>query len=201
MDKEGAVSLLDYLFNPNHISWRTRKIELLYDLASGVSEGCIVELGTDEGMGAFALAYGARDGVKVYTIDPFTSCWSSALTTGWGPDKEYIFYDNLKKLDLSCKITQIKRPSGEAVGDWEKPIGFLFWDTTVDGASIARDLQAWDRHILPGGRFMARDKDDGVFGSQEAIRAFTQDTRLYSVEGIEKFTIILKKRKPEDQDG
>ena len=69
----------------------------MFDLASEVQEGCIVELGTFQGNGAILLARGARAGygAQVYTIDDFR------YRRGWigeryGPKNMQIFKDRVR---------------------------------------------------------------------------------------------------------
>lgn len=193
--KENALDWIDGKFNPNHISWRTRKIELLFDLARRVEDGCIVELGTDEGMGALALYFGTQAGHKrpVYTIDPYVKCWSSALTTGWNEEKEAIFHKNMREFRVARKIVQVKKSAQDAAENWRHQVGLLFWDTTVDGANMADDLELWDKHLFPGSFFVARDKEEGTYGTWQAVDRFTRKSRRYTMICKELFTLVLMK--------
>lgn len=129
----------------------------LTKLASKVTEGCIVELGSYHGKGARALAREAQ--VQVYSIDDYTEKrgW---INEPYGPEDEDIFWETVGQLE----VLQLKMTIDEAIEIWEEPIGLLYWDTGMTDR-FAHDWELWRQHILPGGIFIAKDTPSDHLGT------------------------------------
>ena len=135
----------------------------LFDLASEVQEGCIVELGTFHGAGAILLAQGARAGygAQVYTIDDFMS------RQGWigehyGPKDRAVFRSNVR--DAGVHVTHIQQDHRATANRWNEPIGMLYWDSGSK-ARFWKDWVAWNKHILVGGVAVIKDTVYGDLGA------------------------------------
>lgn len=136
----------------------------LYHLASMVTEGVIVELGTLHGNGAVALASGAH-GRKVYTIDDYADRVDWVGNVSGRADKALM---KLNVEESGLPIIWINQSAQKAVWSWHEPIGLLFWDT--GGNSLHDDFVLWRKHLVSGGLFVMHDTDDRVFHSDEVTR-------------------------------
>ncbi len=133
----------------------------LTDLASQVTEGCIVELGSYHGKGTVALAREAK--VPVYTIDDFR------LKHGWigekyEPSDEERFWQTVADVE----VIQLKMSFNDAVYVWEEPIGLLYWDPGMVNR-FDNDFMRWGFHVLKGGVFIAKDTAQGHLGTYHII--------------------------------
>ena len=131
----------------------------LTKLASKVTEGCIVELGSYHGKGARALACEAQ--VQIYSIDDYEEKrgW---INERYGPEDEEIFWETVGELE----VLQLRMTFDEAIEIWEKPIGLLYWDSGMTN-TFAHDFNLWSQHIVVGGIFIAKDTPSdhlGTFG-------------------------------------
>jgi hypothetical protein len=149
----------------SHQQWLRDK---LFDLASEVQEGCIVELGTFHGTGTIVLARGARAGygAPVYTIDDYVN------KQGWigepyrAEDKQ-IFRDRIKMARV--EVTLIQKEVHEAALGWHEPIGMLYWDTGGKDR-FWLDWLDWNKHIVSGGVAVIKDISTGDLGATERIQ-------------------------------
>lgn len=169
---EGFPSAIDVLYDlyemPPH---RASKAAALYYLARSATGGDIVELGTFIGTGAIALAIGAQDGncAKVHTVDLFDGI------TGWAG--EHYAAENYEV--LLGKLARCEEITGrnlaisvhvmdviQAAAEWSTPVSLLFWDTGT--AQCAQHVEAWQRHIIVGGKIAMHDTSDQKLGSKIA---------------------------------
>lgn len=116
---------------------RYEKMKALYELATQVSDGVIVELGTFRGLGAIAMALGAgpNNGKMVYTIDHKT---------------DPAFAENLVKADMVGAVQGVIDDVREAASKMPLRVGLLFWDLD-DDRSAPDDVRAWQDKVVPGG--------------------------------------------------
>lgn len=145
------------------------KYEQLEDLASQVTEGVIVELGTYLGYGAIALCTGAN--VPVYTVDDYQNRKGWAGEVYCPLDKKVFksncvlakFYPILLEYDVRWLARnwgqQIK---GDPINLHSKDISLLVWDLGIP-ARLCEDFEAWQPHIT--GKFVVHDTDDNRLGS------------------------------------
>ena len=171
----------------SHQQWLRDK---LFDLASEVQEGCIVELGTFQGTGAILLARGARAGcgAQVYTIDDFR------YRRGWigepyGPKNMEIFKDKARLARVH--IILIKKSHHSAARKWNEPIGFLRWDSG-DKESFGRDWEDWSQYIIPGGIAMVGDTSEGDLGATKLIPEICATGEFVEEESLGGVTILRR---------
>ena len=141
--------------------------DLLFDHASELGKGCIVELGSFRGAGTIVLARGARAGCnpQVFTIDDYAKRinWAGGRQ---GPDDKYRFITNLR--DAGVTATLIQNDAHEVSKTWTEPIGLLYWDLGDDGR-FADDWNDWSKYIVRGGAAIIKDAPSNIFGTHEII--------------------------------
>jgi predicted O-methyltransferase YrrM len=165
---------------------------LLFSLAADVKDGCIVELGTYLGYGAITLARGAASGygAKVYTIDDYKDR-GGCLGGIYKPSDKKEFEQNVAKAGVD--VTLIHESHYDAAQEWNKPIGFLRWDSG-DKENIERDWENWSRHIVPGGVVELGDTVKGDLGTIELIEKIVADG-VFEIESFEGGVTVLRRIK------
>jgi hypothetical protein len=140
----------------------------LFDLASEVQEGCIVELGTYHGAGTILLARGARAGygAQIYTVDDYTEKrgW---INEPYVPKDKWIFKKNMR--DAKVEVTLIQKDIHEAAFGWYEPIGMLYWDPGGKDR-FWLDWLDWNKYIVRGGVAVIKDTGNGDLGARERMR-------------------------------
>lgn len=134
----------------------------LTKLASKVTEGCIVELGSYHGKGARALAREAQ--VQVYSIDDYEEKrgW---INERYGSEDEEIFWLTVGDL----RVIQLKMSFDHAAEIWEEPIGLLYWDPGMTNRFV-NDFNLWAPHVIVGGIFIIKDTVQGHLGTHNMIQ-------------------------------
>ena len=162
----------------------------LFDLASEVQKGCIVELGTFHGAGTILLARGARAGygAHVFTVDDYVA------KTGWigehyVPEDKQIFKDRIRMARV--QVTLINKALHEAANNWYEPIGMLYWDPGGKNR-FWHDWLDWNKHIVRGGVAVIKDTAHGDLGVTERIREICS-TGVFVKEEHEGGVTILRR--------
>jgi hypothetical protein len=149
-----------------------RQPEFLYKLSfetKGIGE--IVEIGTNVGKTAIALAYGqkVKNGKPVYSIDIYEH-----------PD----IGKNLEKAGVADYVNRIVLPSHKMAKQWEKPIEMLWIDGDHSYRGVCSDIRNWAHFVVPGGIVAFHDYP-GHRHSQEVWKALRKyifkDPYLYRV--------------------
>ena len=129
---------------------------LLQKLASEVTDGVIVNIGTFQGKSTIYLA--SQSDVRVYTIDP----------------SEYELFDGyVEQFELQNKIEKIISPSQEV--EWREPIGLLFIDGCHRLESVAADYELYAPFIVSGGLLIFHDTEEGCYTH---VNEFLEDNDL-----------------------
>lgn len=118
---------------------RGKQPEFLYKLSystEGIGE--IVEIGTNVGKTAIALAYGqkVKKGKPIYSIDIYEH-----------PDIK----KNLEKAGITDYVNRIVMPSHKMAEKWEKPIELLWIDGDHSFKGVCYDIKNWVRFVAGGG--------------------------------------------------
>jgi len=150
---------------------RHQKVIALYELASQVKEGSIVELGTYQGLGAITMSMAAS--VPVYTIDDYIE------KRGWASEKYSaedlnIFMENCAVLGHHPHL--LIRDAVAVAEEWLWPVGMIFWDLGVASKECAlASFIKWDRVLINGGLYAFHDTPDQKLGygivAREALKS------------------------------
>jgi len=113
--------------------------EFLYKLSfSTKGSGEIVEIGTNVGKTAIALAYGqkVKKGKSIYSIDIYEH-----------PDIK----KNLEKAEVADYVNRIIMPSHKMAKEWQKPIELLWIDGDHSYQGVCYDIKNWTPFVAVGG--------------------------------------------------
>ena len=121
---------------------------LLYRLAAEADpKGCIVEIGSWHGRSTIWLAAGATAGrgARVVAIDPHTGTHLRAE----GERTDDVLRANLERAGVADKTDVVVATSEEVAASWSQPVSLLWIDGAHDYESARRDLEVWERHLVP----------------------------------------------------
>lgn len=170
------------------------EIELLYRLASGVTSGVIVEIGSYRGKSTVALALGSRDhhNVPIYAVDPHET-FTGVMGFGFQPADRTEFLRNILRCQVSEIVRVVNLPSRVAAAGWEQPVGLLWIDGDHRYESVKQDLACWEPHLEPGGLVALHDSTDPNLGPQQAIREALVADRFEQVELVRSITVLRRR--------
>ena len=170
------------------------EVALLYQLASGVTSGAIVEIGSYRGKSTVTLALGSRDHhrVPVYAIDPHET-FTGVMGFEFRPADRTEFLRNLLRCQVSEIVRVINLQSCVAAAGWNRPVGLLWIDGDHRYESVKRDLDCWERHLAPGALVALHDSTDPDLGPFQAIREVI-DAGRYEQKTLVGVTTVLAHR-------
>ena len=170
-----------------HQQWVRDK---LFDLASEVQEGCIVELGAFHGNGTILLARGARAGygALVYTVDDYTAKrgW---INEPYVPEDMEIFKDRIRMARVN--ILLINKSFHEAAHHWAEGIGMWYWDSGMKNR-FWHDWLDWNKHIVRGGVAVIKDTGNGDLGARERMREICLARVFEEEECVSGVTVLRR---------
>jgi MMP 1-O-methyltransferase len=155
-----------------------REGERLAWLASQVTDGVIVEIGSYTGLSACYLAAGAS--VTVFCVD----LWDLG---GQKHEAKYApreVFDTFTERTAGLDVVAHRGASVEVAANWDQPVGLLFIDGLHTYNGVRSDIDAWTPHLTPDARVAFHDYDPHWRGVMRAVdewvagRPFTQTGRL-----------------------
>lgn len=149
------------------------EIKYLHKSASGVTDGCIVEIGNFRGKSTVALAKGAPNPVEIFTIDPHKK-WPKNDPT-FGPEDRKVLLQNLLDYEVLNQVRPIDLPSGVPSKGWNNPISFLFVDGDHSYRGCKRDFLNWHPHVKRGGIMAFHDANKNHTGVPGVIDEALED--------------------------
>lgn len=169
----------------------------LASLAASVKSGSvIVEIGAYRGRSAIALAYGARDGVTVYSVDPHEEHEISGLSFGMADNQA--FMQNVSRAGMGTKVCVVALRSIEAlVIKRLHPVGLVFIDGAHDYHSVKVDTLMWGDALEVGGLLAIHDSN-GTWSEPTQVA----DEQAANLDWTELdgcgFTRVFRKCDPDD---
>jgi hypothetical protein len=166
---------------------------LLYELASRVQSGCIIEIGSYRGRSTVTLALGSLAGhrVPVFAVDPHEE-FVGILGGRFGPRDRAEFLRNI----LAAEVTEIVRLvnlSCEVVAPgWSKPVELLWIDGDHGLDGVVRDFNCWEPHVVSGGTVAFHDSVDANLGPSKVITCALESDR-FEIKCRLGLTTVLKK--------
>lgn len=166
---------------------------LLFGLASEVSEGCIVEIGSWRGCSTVALALGAQHGrnVSVYAVEPHEN-FIGVLGGQFGAQDRTMFFQNMLQAGCTKTVRLINLPSEVVAKGWEKPIGLLWIDGDHSHEAVKRDVECWEPFVLTQGIVAFHDSLDQRLGPAKVIEEVLSTGRFQRLDQV-GLTTVLKK--------
>ncbi len=161
---------------------------LLETLASKVTDGCIVEIGSFRGKSTVRLANGARlSGCEVYAIDPHDPFNDNG--TWFGIEDRAVFLKNILDAGVADIVKPVFLKSHVAGGcGWKEPIGLLFIDGDHTYEGVKRDIKCWVKHVVNGG--LIAFHDSWFEHVSRAISELLEDTRYQVTAKADATTVI-----------
>jgi hypothetical protein len=144
---------------------------LLFKLASEVSKGCILEIGSYRGRSAVALALGTQHSnhhVPVYAVEPHEA-FTGALGGEFGPQDRVEFFKNMLKTHCAKTVRLINLSSEVVSKGWQQAIGLLWIDGDHTYEATRRDFDCWAPFVLPGAKVAFHDSLDEKLGPIKVI--------------------------------
>jgi len=170
------------------------EVELLYRLASNVTDGAIVEIGSYRGKSTVTLALASRHHhrVPVYAIDPHEA-FTGVMGFEFRPVDRTEFLRNLLRCEVSEIVRVVNLTSCAAAAGWTQPVRLLWIDGDHRHESVKRDLDCWERHLAPGALVALHDSTDPSLGPRQAIREAIEAGRFTQVELVGLTTVLTRR--------
>ena len=166
---------------------------LLFHLASKVSSGCIVEIGSYRGRSTVALALGslASSGAPVYAIEPHEP-FQGVLGGNFGPKDRNEFFKNILRTGVS-EIVRLVNLSSEVVSKgWNKEIALLWIDGDHRYEAVKRDFDCWEPFVFQGGLIVFHDSINLTLGPSKVISAAISSKRCKTIRQVDTTTVLEK---------
>lgn len=142
----------------------------LRELAAGVTEGVIVEVGSYRGRSTYALSAGAYDGgqAPVYAIEPHEPF--TGLRGGeFGPADRAAFFRNMLRTESWRNVRLVNLSSETVTAGWARPVGLLWIDGDHSYEAVRRDFDCWAPFLLPGAGVVFDDAVNAGLGPYRLI--------------------------------
>ncbi|MEM9064129.1 MAG: class I SAM-dependent methyltransferase [Planctomycetota bacterium] len=169
----------------------TDEAEVLQGLATKVTQGCIVEVGSYRGRSAIALAAGARDDVPVFAIDPHELVVESDALT-YGPEDRAAFFEAMIRSGGYERVRLVNLSSEVVTPGWDRPVGMLWIDGDHTLEGVTRDWECWKGHLLPGAIVAFDDAHDPAVGPYHLIDGLLETAELVHVQNVGKVRITRR---------
>jgi predicted O-methyltransferase YrrM len=126
--------------------------DVLQELASQVTEGVIVEIGSKNGLSAQAIASVAK--VPLYCID----LWDLSPAKDNRPEIHLNTDEQFREAVKGLNVIPVKGLSREIAKVWDKPIGMLFIDGDHSYQGFKGDYNGFSPHVIEGGIIAIHDR-------------------------------------------
>jgi len=134
--------------------------EFLYRRARACpGQGAIVEIGSWKGRSTVCLAAGAREGIKIYAIDPHSGSSEHKQQMGIVNTLDE-FKNNIKKAGVDREVVPLVQTSEQAALVWQGPIELLFIDGAHEYELVKQDFELWSPFLNEGGTIAFHDSVD-----------------------------------------
>lgn len=166
-----------------------RESLLLRQLASEVSIGCIVEIGSFRGRSTIALAIGSLEGycVPVFAVDPHDTFISNYSNKFDSADRK-AFLENILRTETYSVIRLINLTSEQTARLWSNNIMLLWIDGDHEYLSVKNDYENWRQYLLPGGFLVFHDSLQS--GPREVIQEAISSNAFSKVLEYETITVL-----------
>ena len=171
-----------------------QECELLFELASQVTSGCIVEIGSFRGRSTVALGLGSlsKGGVPVYAIDPHES-FTGVLGHRFGPQDRTAFFQNILRAGVSEVVRLVNLPSAAAARTWDQPISLLWIDGDHRYEAVRQDVHGWEPFLVIGGMVAFDDSIKPELGPFQVIGELLRSGRFVRVRQVGPATVLQKR--------
>ena len=160
---------------PSIRGWLSRDAAtLLYDLARGVQDGCIVEVGSYRGRSTLVLARGSADGhgARVYAVEPHET-FVGPRGGEFGPEDRAAFFRNMARTGAYRQVRLLNTSSEVVAPGWKEPVALLWLDGDHSYEGVRRDFDAWEPHLTEACDLVLDDTDDPRLGPRRLVEELT----------------------------
>ncbi len=173
---DGPLQLIDLVPNYDKIDgWlKIEEAELLFEAASAVTSGCIVEIGSYRGRSTVALAAGSRAGGKapVFAIEPH-ELFVGIKGGAFGPNDRRAFFRTLLQTKLFSVVRLLNTTSDVVTPGWDKPVALLFIDGDHRYEAVCSDFQNWRPFLMNDALVIFNDATGA--GTKQLIAELTKE--------------------------
>lgn len=144
-------------------------LDALWQLAAMTRSETALEVGTWAGLSALSLAH---EFDRVYCVDTWEPKGDSLelVARNYPPDVAFrTFCRNMGNL-LFDRVLPCRGSSLEWAALWPFPVDLIFLDADHRYPAIAADIDAWQRHVKPGGILCGHDHQPNFPGVVQAVR-------------------------------
>jgi len=170
----------------------------LYELAAGIEEGCIVEVGSYRGRSTAALAQGSMssNNLPVFAVEPHEP-YQGYYGGNFDAEDRAAFFRTMLSTK-SYKVVRLLNTVSETVAAaWKKPVGLLFIDGDHSYEGVKADFDNWASHMLPDATVVFDDSIDENCGPHKLITELIQTKQLVRLKVVGKLTQLgLPKAEP-----
>ncbi|MEM9373157.1 MAG: class I SAM-dependent methyltransferase [Planctomycetota bacterium] len=163
---------------------------LLHDLASGVTRGCIVEIGAYRGRSTIALSAGAPDGIGVHSIDPHAEMWIGERLAFRGPEDRRAFFESMIRSGAWRNVSLLNSTSAAIAPGWNTPVEMLWIDGDHSHRGVRADWDAWQPHLLRGAAVVFDDAHDPAIGPQALIGELLESGTVEHIRNVGKVRAV-----------
>jgi len=173
------------------------ELQLLYELAGQVEEGCIVEVGSFRGRSTVALAAGAAAGANptVYAIEPHAP-FEGVLGGQFGAEDRGEFYRTMLASGHFRNVRLVNLSSEQVAPGWQEPIGLLWIDGDHSYEGVQRDFAAWRPFLHPAAPVAFDDSLNPDIGPSRLIEQLREEGEFETAQVVGKVTVLRRMLDP-----
>lgn len=166
---------------------------LLFNFASQLSSGCILEIGSYRGRSTLVLALGSlmNHGVLVYAIELHQTS-EGVLRGGFDPKDRVEFLRNILLVGLG-EIMHLVNVSSEMVSKgWNKDIELLWLAGDHRYEAVKIDFDCWEPYAISGALIAFHDSRDPNLGASRVITDAISSGRFKRTYQADLTTVLEK---------
>jgi len=186
---------LEEFLNKTEGTLPLEEASLLYELAKGVFNSCIVEVGSNRGRSAVALGRGSIDGncVSVFAIEPHEK-FTGVLGGEFGPPDRGAFYKAMLDTDCFHVVRLINASSEKIAPNWNKKIGLLWIDGDHTYEGVKRDFDCWFPHLVEDAMIAFDDSTNPDLGPSRLISEVMSSGEFEKIHQVGKVAVIKRRK-------
>jgi len=168
--------------------------KLLYDIASQIATGCIVEIGSYRGRSTVALSLGSLSNSRVplFAIDPHEP-FLGINGKQFGPEDRIEFFKNILKTGVGEIVHLINLKSEVVAKCWDREISILWIDGDHRYQKVKKDYKNWESHIIKNGYLLFHDSTNPNLGPYKVVISAINSGKYKKITQVNSIQILQKK--------
>lgn len=163
----------------------------LFELASRVETESIIEIGAFRGRSTVALSAGARDGIRVYSVEPHAEVWRGDRLAFAGPEDREAFYRSMLRSGAWRNVSLLNSTSQIVAPGWKEPVGMLWIDGDHSEAGVRADWHCWQPHLIDNAVVVFDDAHDPEIGPYQLIAELLASGTLEHLKNVGKTRSLI----------